>query len=406
MPADRSPGFRFKEGKLYVFTDTGVMILETWPVLRALRKREGESWEEFTPMFRVVKPYRPRKVKPSSQLELNLGPVTTKPPEPSFAQQRKRAFDSFRFSLPKPVAARAEKFRSRQWALLRLFNARQETLEFAEQNPALCFALGNFRCFVRASLDDAVKVSASRQRDVAGWLGFPSTDGAARILAKLEPESTSVELLGPLREVLKDPDISKTLAHLPLLNAGVVAIAGDPELRAAVTPKLLNEVAEVPSEKYLADTATLIRDTLRMFFRVHPDRRPPQLQSVARVRQVHDEVSTEYLRIAADSEVCAFRFPRPPLRGTKVIVPICTAEELIEEGRVQRNCVATYAERIQRRHTFIYRVLKPERATLSIVRGPDGDWQISELQRWGNSGISELTYRMVQSWLDAHALSA
>ena len=76
------------------------------------------------------------------------------------------------------------------------------------------------------------------------------------------------------------------------------------------------------------------------------------------------------------------------------------------EGRAQSNCVETYAERVQGRHTFIYRVLRPERATLSLVRGPDGDWQIGELQRRGNSGISDLTRRMVQCWLDEHALSA
>jgi hypothetical protein len=405
MPADRSPGFRFKEGKLYAFAEDGVMVLETWPVLRALRKREDRPWEEFAPDFRVVQPYRPRKVKPSPQLELELGPIPTKPTAVSLAQQRKWAFDRFRFSLPKPVAARAEKFRSRQWTLLQLFHARAETLEFAEQNPALCFALANFRCFIRGALGDAVKMSASRQRDVAGWLGFPSTEGTSRILAKLKAESVSVELLNPMRDAMKDPEFAKTLAHLPQLNAGVVAIATDPELRASVTPKLLNEVAEAPSEKYLASTATLIRDTLRMFFRVNPHRGKPQFQCLARVREIHDEISTQYLRIE-DPGLAAYRFPRPPLRGTPDIVPICTVEELIAEGRAQDNCVATYAERVQSRHTFIYRVLKPERATLSIVRGPDGDWQIGELQRRGNGGIASLTRDVVQSWLDEHALSA
>jgi len=405
MPADRAPGFRFKEGKLYVFTEDGVMILETWPVLRAIRKYEGRSWQEFTPTFRVVQPYRPRRAKISPQLELDLGPVAAKLPELSPAQQRKRAFDRFRFSLPRAIAARVEKFQSRQWALLRLFKARAETLEFAQQNPALCFALANFRCFIQASLDDAVGMSACRQRDIAGWLGFPPTEGTARILAKLKPESASVELLDPLRDALQDAGFARTLAHLPELNAGVVAIAANPELRAAVTPKLLHEVAGIPSEKYLADTATLIRDTLRMFFRVNPQRSRPQFQSLARVREMHDDVSVQYLRIE-DPSLVAFRFPRPPLRGTTDIVPICTAEELVAEGREQSNCVATYAERVQSRQTFIYRVLKPERATLSIVRGPDGDWRIGELQRRANSGISDLTRHLVQSWLDEHALSA
>ena len=405
MPAEHTPGFRFKEGKLYIFTEEGVFILETWPVLRAVRKREGQSWEEFTPTFRVVQPYRPRKAKTSPQLELDLGPVPTKPPELSPAQQRKRAFDRFRFSLPKPVAARTEKFQSRQWALLRLFQARAETLEFAQQNPALCFALANFRRFVPASFAEAVKMSAARQRDAAGWLGFPPTEGTARILAKLKAESVSVELLDPLRDAMKDPVFAKTLAHLPELNAGAVTIAADPELRACVTPKLLNEVAGIPSEKYLSDCATLIRDTLHMFFRLHPSRHAPQFQTLARVREIHDEVSTEYLRLQGSGSD-AYRFPRPPLRGTADIVPIGTVEDLIEEGRTQNNCVATYAERIQARHTFIYRVLKPERATLSIVRGPDGDWQIGELKGQGNRGISDLTRTVVQSWLDKYALSA
>ncbi len=405
MPCDRTPGFRFKEGKLYVFTESAVMMLETWPALRAVRKDEGRPWEEFAPAFRVVPPYRSRKIKPSPQLELNFGPDEAPRPTLSPAQQRKRAFDSFRFSLPRPVAAQAEKFQSRQWAVLRLFKARAETLEFAQQNPALCYALANFHSFVRASIREAVTVAASRQRDVAGWLGFPPTDGTARIVGKLKPESASVELLKTLRDALRDPAFTKTVAHLPQLNAGALAIAAEPELRAAVSPKLLQEVAGIPSEKYLAKSAALVRDTLRMFFRLHPHRGLPQFQSLARLREAHDVISTAYLRLEQPS-LKAFRFPRPPLRGTGSIVPICTIEELIEEGRGQNNCVATYAERIQARSTFIYRVLKPERATLSIVKGFDGDWQISELQQRGNTGASDLTHRTVQSWLDQHALSA
>lgn len=409
MPSDHTPGFRFKDGKLYIFTEAGVYLLEGWPRLRAVQKQEGSAWQEFTPAFRVVRPYRPkRKSKPTAQLELNLGPIATLP-EDSAAAQRKRAFDAFRFSLPRPVAARAEKYQSNQWVLLRLFQARAEALEFAAQNPALCFALANFDAFDklgrRMSFAQAVETSALRQRDIASALGFPATDGAARILAKITPESASVELLRPMRMALADPEVTKTLAHLPRLNAGTVAIACDRELRSVSTPRLLTEVAAVPTEKYRAATADLIHDTLRMFFAVNPRRGTPKFQSVARVREVHEEVSTEYLR-RQPAHVESFRFPRPPLRGTADIIPIETLEDLTTEGRTQNNCVATYAQRVLQRYTYIYRVLKPERATLSIVRGPHGDWEIDELERRGNSGASDATWAFVQSWLDEHALSA
>lgn len=410
MPSDRSPGFSFKEGKLYVFQESRVIVLEGWPVLRALHKEDGKTWQQFAPISRVVQPYRPlRKAKPSAQLEFDLGATTAPVRENSLATQRKRAFDKFRFSLPKPVAARAEKYQSRQWAVLRLFHARPETLEFAQQNPALCFALANFRCLRGVTslktFADAVKFSGSRQRDIAGALGFPATDGAARILAKLAPESASVELLEPLREALTDPAVAKALAHLPKLNAGAVAIAKEPRLRAACTAKMLTEVAQASKEKYRVNIAVLIEDTLRMFFRVHPNRSTPQFQSIARLREIHDEISVEYLR-REEPAIRAFRFPKPPVPGTPDIVPICTIEELIEEGRAQNNCVATYAQRVQSRHTFIYRVLRPERATLSIVRGDDGDWEIDELERCRNTDVADRTWEWVEAWLGEHALSA
>ncbi len=388
-----------------------MIILETWPVLRALRKMDGEAWQEFVPISRVVRPYRPnraRAAKPSPQLELELGVAAAPRPKNSLAAQRKRAFDQFRFSLPKDVAACVEKYQSRQWALLHLLQARHETVETARQNPALCYALANFRSFggipILSHVDDAATLSALRQRDIAAALGFPGTDGAARILAKLAPESASVELLEPLRLALFDSAVTKALAHLPKLNAGVVAIVSDERLRSAATPNLLNEIAALGPEKYRAKIAGLIEDTLRMFFRVHPNRGTPQFQSVARVREIHDEISVEYLRRQPPT-VEGIRFPRPPVRGTPEIVPIGTMAELVEEGRGQSNCVATYAERVQQGHTYIYRVLRPERATLSIVRGHDGEWEIDELKCRLNTEAGERTWEMVETWLAERAIS-
>ena len=410
MPREHSPGFRFKEGKLYAFTEAGIIVLESWPVLRALRKSDGEPWREFAPQFRVVQPYRPRKkTPPSPQLELNLGVIPVVRPAETLASQRRRAFDQFRFSLPKAVAARAEKFQSRQWAMLRLFHAREQTLELAALNPALCFALGNHPSFFDPTAptpsEDAAKVSERRQREIAGWLGFPATDGAVRILAKLAPESASVELLRPLRAALENPEVAKALAHLPRLNAGVIAIALHAGLLAASTPKLLTEIAATGPEKYRACTADLLDDTLRMLRSVHPDRGTPKVQSIARLREMHDAISVEYLRLK-NPRLRDFRLPRPPLRGTPEIVPICTVEELIHEGNSQNNCVATYAERVQYGGIFIYRVLKPERATLSIVESADGDWQIGELKRRSNTPVSRITKQLVEGWLDEYALSA
>ena len=397
------PGFRFKEGKLYAFSEETVMILEAWPALKALRKGIASSWQEFDPRFRVVQPYRPRKPKKTPQLELGLGVVQVKS---SISEQRRRAFDGFRFTMPKPVAAATEKFQSRQWGLLKLMQKSEAALELAGINPVLCFALANYRPFRGRSttIEGAAIVCRRRQREIADWLGFPGTEAVAKIISKMSPESASVELLVPMRRAIRDERILKIFSHLPNLNAGVVALALGDGLLEATTPAFIAEVAESPAEKYRAVAVDMLVDTLVMLQAIDPQAGTPKIQSLARLRAMHSEVSTKFLskRPPGSGEP---RLPHPPLRGTKNIVPILTVEDLVQEGMEQDNCVATYLERVRKRTTFVYRVLRPERATLSIVRGNDGDWQISELESRSNRNVSPITRIEVESWVNQYALS-
>lgn len=379
------------------------MILEAWPTLKAVRKNGDSKWVEFDPCFCVVHPYRSRKPKIVPQLEFDLGGTAVRS---SLPDQRRRAFDAFRFAMPKPVAASTEKFRNRQWGILRLMQKEKAVLEMAQINPALCFALANARPFRGRwiSPEMLAKIAHERQRDIAGWLGFPGTEAVAKILAKIPPESASVEILAPLRRVLKKPSVLKILTHQPILNAGVLSILLVDGLVDAVAPSLLSEIAETPAEKYRASYVDMLVDTLSMLRRVKPDAGIPKIQSLARLRSMHDEVSSEYLR-SLPHQTAAESLPAPPLRGTKFIRPILTYDELVQEARSQDNCVATYAARIRKRTTFIYRVTHPERATLSIVRGHDGDWRIGELECRDNTKVSPTTRLAVESWLDQYALS-
>lgn len=398
-----TPGFRFKEGKLYAFSEESVMILEAWPALKALRKEESGNWEEFEPRFRVVKPYRPQKVKKQPQLELAFDHI---PVKPTLAEQRRRAFDGFRFSMPKPVAAAVEKFQNRQWGILRLVRLSEEVIELARLNPAMAFALGNFKPFREkfTTIEGAAAIARKRQRDMAEALGFPGTDAVAKILGKISPEAVAVDSLLQLREVLRREGTLKPLSHMRRLNAGVLALVTNPVLLEASAPSLLAEVAESTTEKYQARASEMLRDTLEMLAAVDVRAGCPKIQSLARLRAMHAEVSAKYLSLRPGGSGDP-RLPSPPLRGTRDIVPILTATALVEEGKAQNNCVATYAERVRRRTTFIYRVLRPERATLSIVKGEDGDWGIDELECRGNTKVTATTRIAVESWLDQYALS-
>jgi hypothetical protein len=401
-----TPGFCFKDQKLYAFSEEGVIILHAWPELKALRKEGARAWEEFEPRFRVVKPYRPAKVKKEPQLELAFARIPEKPVPPTLAEQRRKAFNAFRFSLPKPIAAAAEKFQSRQWAILQLMQVSEATIELAGINPALAYALGNFKHFRDkfTTLKGASIIAKRRQRDIAEALGFPGTEATVKILAKILPESVAVDSLRQLRPALRGEGSLKFFSHLPRLNAGVLALATNPALRAASTPTLLAEVAALQAEKYQARAASMLQDMLTMLAVTDPAAGTPRIQSLARLHSLHQEISREYLTLCPNIEDTT-KLPRPPLPGTCDIKPILTMDELVREGHLQDNCVATYAEQIRRRSTFIYRVLRPERATLSIRKGDDGDWRISELKARSNTPVSEITRRTVAAWLERFALS-
>jgi len=265
-----TPGFGFKNRKLYVFVDDRIMLLEAWPSLKEVQKYGQSSWMEFAPRFRLL-------------FDETQGPGDF-PDEPlptgeEFQLQRRRAFGAFRANIPVPVATAVEKFQTRQWKLLQLM----------QKSPA------------------------------------------------------AIELAGIM------------ISHL-----------------------------------------------LDMKRIVAPDAPPPRIHSLACLRTLHDMVLAEFLRM---DQQHGGALPKPPIPGTKKIVPILTGDDLREEGKTQNNCVGGYVYKIREGKTFIYRVLEPERATLEIIMTSEGDWIIGQLKCHSNTNASAATRQTVQSWLDQYALS-
>jgi hypothetical protein len=389
------------------------MVVRGWPGATAVRTGERSGrWHPFEPGFQLVRPYRPRKRKveprdsPQLELPFELGPGEVRR-RLTRSQRRSRAFDSFRFSLPRSVASVVEPVRHQQWLLLRLLTTGEPALELARSNLALAFCVGA-RCRRMQLSDPAVaarvrSIVARKRRDLLDWLGFPASPSAVRTLGRIYPASISVRAMLSLRVALGAPEVAKGLAHVPCVNAGVLAIVSDPRLLGATTPTFLSEVAEIRRERHYPFTADLLSDTLDMHEGIHPGGRSRRFSSVESLQTGHEELAMEWCRRERDRKD-APRFPKPPVPATVDIVPLRTRSELLVEGEQQHNCVATYAKRVQARKTYIYRVLRPERATLSIVQGPGGAWRRGELLAAGNTPVRPETEAAVDSWLETFSI--
>ena len=385
-------GFRFKEGKLFLFDQKSLSVIEAWPSLKALRKDSSVGWQEFRPIFPLLSPMG---------AEPEIDPALLPSESFQMAYQRRAAFRAFRSFIPEALAKTCEEIPGRQMTMLMLLKASPAAAELAEGNRALAFALSHPEFFRErySTLQGAAIVAKRRQREIAAWLGFPETDSAAKTLTKLAGASIFKQSLRALRSSMESPDAKKILSHLTRINMGVLGFLAEDELCGLVPMSFLQEVSEKKEEDMSAQSADVFYRCVRMTRELGEAMRRPS--SIEKLDDWHRETWVKWVE---KNPPLPQTFPKPPIAGSPTIQPILDANGLIEEGKQQSNCVGCYANRVRARQTFIYRVLAPERATLAIVLGPGGQWVIDELKLRSNQACSHLTKKYVTDWLENRPL--
>ena len=377
------------------------MRLGTWPLLEAVRQNgDSTQWQRFIPVFRLLRPK-------ADLLAVEVGPEGLRSGAVDPLLEKHQAFRLFRQALPPRIALAVERFSSRQWSVLRMIQEREDAADVVEQNPALGFcvaSLGKFHTLFGNLGRQAAELSRRPQRDMLDWLGFPGSQAWVNVFGKILPETITVDRALALREVAKDREVVKRLAHVPSINTGLLELAGNPQLLVEVSPLLLDEIAASEENRLQGSAVRLLEDMVQAWRYVNQAPRLGGIKTLAALRKRSQEAEEEIQR-HLELQQLKYHFPAPPVSGTADIVPLTDGKQLFEEGRQQRNCVGGYGERVAKKEVFIYRVLAPERATLSIRPSPDGGHEIEQLLRGCNQPVSAVTVTSVRRWLAAEAVS-
>lgn len=403
-PANYGTNLDPRSGKLFVFEPRRITVAVCWPRPLAWRKSAKLGWRHVrlsSPYFRIPLLDLDTEVRglganaePDGQLRFAFMRC------PDEADELARL--SWYLRIPPSIRDLIVPFRNRQWHLLSML-ARCGTAaaELVASSPALGFALASNWVFHRPAVQRPLRAirtllkPGKKQKDILRWLGFPATESARRVLSRVVPTSIDINPLLYLRQALGNPKLMKSLAHAPRLNSGVLRILTDPQLAPLSTPRLIADVGQQTTEDAYVQTAYLLRDAHGMFQQVSRKKSFPRIRSLAELHDVHQELVEKVNSLPPLN----LSFPEPPVPGNATIVPIRDAVELWHEGNEMNHCVASYSREIAlRKDLFVYKVLGPERCTLSIRKSGSG-WRIAELKKSCNGVVSPQTEKQIRHWL-------
>ena len=260
--------------------------------------------------------------------------------------------------------------------------------EILRDNPALSFLM-----LVRDGAESGGppwrELVGQRQRDIARALGFSGTSATARILGKVAPPSVRPRELRSLRAALADPQVRKWLLHAPAIDAAMIWLVSEPVFRARLTGGLIGEMAARGS-------AAVSGAILLKLYRVMTAQ--GQECGVFRTMDQVEQAWCALVYPARPTDPAPVRMPSAPVTGTRDIVLLRTAAEIRREAREQGNCVDSYVRRALAGEVFLFQVLRPERATLSLVKRR-GSWVRGELEARENRPVKPETASYVDQWL-------
>jgi hypothetical protein len=399
--------YKLNNLRLYLFSSGDVFVINAWPYPKARKwDRKQSRWVNFRPKIKIPDYNIENTIRKLETSSDGCGQLLLPFCLP-LADQEKLIWHKWYKAIPSQERGLVSLFPKRQFEMLCfLAYCGTAAYDLTKSNPALAFMLANNWIYHRPAVKQPIHSArmllkpGKKQTDILAWLRFPKSEAVRKILLKIIPGAITIPALFKIRRAVHDEDILIKMSHINRFNAGVISIIINPKLHSYTTPSLLNEVSFCHDEEKWPMSVYTLSAIGAMYRILRPNGKGIRpFYSLSQLFDFHDSL-LEDLRTYKNFKKTSF--PDPPISGTEIIVPITKALDLIEESRIQHNCVADYFDEIAfKKKTYIYKVkIENERCTLAIHKLND-NWIISELKRACNEEPSENALKIVKDWLTA-----
>ncbi len=404
-------GTTFNNGRLILFRHQSITVIKPWPPA-AWKRTPTREWRGCRPDLKLdlssmendLEALEQEIARISGELpfEENLAILERDQRHAARISHELNAWSAFCSAIPEDALQVVRPFRERQFALLSMLARCPGALELARTNPVLAWAVSTNWIWRRPRVTQPMRAARRlvllKRREIAEWLGFPGTESAVRILAKYPPETARIRDLFYLRKAMNNEGARRRLGHLPSLNATVIRVLSNPVMWPRVSPSLLEQVALCHNQDLRCSLSYVLTDVIDSWMLLGRDIARLRIRSFDQLATLSEELNAE-VEVLESTSMNVSAFPPSPIPAVPgVIEPIRTPNALKHEGTLMKNCAVGYALRMQQGLTHLFRVLQPERATLSIVQ-QDGHWILSQCLAAKNKNVRLHTLCAVVQWL-------
>lgn len=310
--------------------------------------------------------------------------------------------DKFQYTFDEEYVNFVSVFKKYQSSLLVLTFGRPAVYSFTMQNPVLFWLCCHKFVVGAISKDEVAHLATMKRREVLSLVAGKSEARYLKLLAKLKLKNWDGAEFRLLVRMLQTPLFVEAFQHWRAVSIEAVKVLDRYPFLA--NSKILQRYSDSSAEVVISDIPVNFKDvyfdTVELGKHIglkHSQSIVDACECVEAVRSLHDSWSAvlnrkvEYL---SHDEI----LPEPPLSGNQWIIPLHSVNEILREASEMKHCLASYIDKLRVGKSFIYRVIRPQRATCEIVLR-SGLYEISQISLYKNNPANEQTWESVASWL-------
>jgi len=279
--------------------------------------------------------------------------------------------------------------------------------QLASDSPLLFLLAVDYARQQPLSVEAFEQLLAFKRSEILSAAGLPGSKSLARLVGRLKLSPMMPWELDDVHRALQQPDFLALLRHYPEVHLNHLRL-----LLRVQRPLWQGMLCLVNAHTQATDlswTCRMIRDTLNLAggneqvlaqVNSREDLQDQHDRFIDRFnRQNHRNSEEKRIELAQELEDEHGDYPQPPVTPPEGIEPLASWLELLEEGATMRHCVGSYDMAVAWGEVFIYRMVWPERLTISLEYR-NNTWVVGEVRASCNANPSPAALERVRRWVN------